>query len=96
MEHLKWTWDGGAWIKAMKCKGGRVNRQLWHFMFEVKTKIPNQQLGIFVLALTVLWDYYLPKSSCTRTISSSSEGLLASVCCQISAKIPKPSNPIKR
>lgn len=41
MEHLKWTWDGGAWIKAMKCKGGRVNRQLWHFMFGVKTKIPN-------------------------------------------------------
>lgn len=19
MEHLKWTWGGGAWIKAMKC-----------------------------------------------------------------------------
>jgi hypothetical protein len=41
MGHLKWTWDGGAWIKAMKRKVGRVNRLLCHFMFGVKTKIPN-------------------------------------------------------
>src|SRR5690606_2739088 len=39
---------------------------------------------------------YLPKSSCTLTISSSSEGRSASVCCQISAMMPQLSSPTRR
>ena len=39
---------------------------------------------------------YLPKSSCTRTMSFSSEGFCASVCCQISASTPQPDKPTNR
>jgi hypothetical protein len=37
---------------------------------------------------------YLPKSSCNLTISSSSEGLLGPVCCQISTTICLEFNPV--